>query len=602
MFDTEIEQKQRFWKALTFLTLLVLLVFGLNNYLLGNGLLMVAEFVLAFLAIGNYFGYFIHKDLNLGIEGLFLVVTFGLVLMYFTGGLGHKTGVYWYYVFPVATLFLLDRFKAFAHILFLATITLAILYFSELGLYEIPYSSLETRQLLLSYLVVAFLVDMYKKRIDVVQKQLQTKNEELIRNVEERDNQYYETEKNILALKQNKVAMLNLLEDSRELENQLKVEKESVQRKVEERTKELNQERQKLFSFLSSIPEGVLVINKFVEPIFANKTAEKIIGKLAKDIIGKKLVETMKVYKMGTNEFYPEEMAPSVLSLAGNQSTVSDIEIEREGNRIPLRITGAPVYGMNREIEYGIVVFDDITEEIVLNRSKDEFFSIASHELRTPLTAIRGNSAMIKEMYVEKVDDRDFEDMITDIYDGSVRLIGLVNEFLDLGRLEQGKIVFKKEKVNIFDLCADVIESMQAMVEEKGGKVELLNACDRVEVMVDKDRLRMVLTNLIGNSLKFTEVGNIVVSTEKAVSGNLVVKVRDSGSGISLANQNLLFRKFQQAGSSLYTRDTSKGTGLGLYVSSLMLSGMGGKIWLEASEINKGSTFAFSVPLYTDNI
>ena len=597
MFDEEVKQKYVFWRSFSFLGGAVLFVFGINNYLVNNHNLAWIELVLAAVVFVNYLVYFLHKELEFSVEILFLVVIAGLLIMYMTGGLGAKTGVYWYFVFPVSTLFLFNRFKAYVHILLLPVLTLMMLYFSQIGVFALPYSALETRQLLVAYFVVTMLVDTYKKRIDLIQRELKVKNDDLAKNIEERDEQYYKTEKSLLELKQNKSAMLNLLEDSRELEKQLKLEKESVQKKVEERTKELNIEKQRLFTFLSTIPEGVLVIEKNGVPLFANKTAEKIMGFDIKKNSGKNFFELFNVYKAGTDTIYPIEERPSYIALKGKSASVSDIEIERGGIRVPLRVTGAPVYDVNNEVEYGIVVFYDITEEVLLNRSKDEFFSIASHELRTPLTAIRGNSAMIKEMYVEKIADRDFEDMVTDIYDGSVRLIGIVNEFLDLSRLEQGKIDFKKERVSLFDVVVGVVEEMQSLVDEKKGKVVLINSCNRVDILADKNRLHMVLMNLIGNALKFTEHGSVKVITDKVVEGKITVKVVDTGNGIPLANQSLLFRKFQQAGSSLYTRDTSKGTGLGLYVSSLMLAGMGGKIWLEESVEGKGTVFAFSIPL-----
>lgn len=598
MFDDDLMQRYVFWRSFSFLGCLVLCLFGINNYVLSNYLLAGIELALGLVTIVNYLVYFLHKNLESSIEVLFVVVMSGLGLMYLTGGLGQKTGVYWYFVFPVTTLFLFNRFKAYVHILMLAVLTLMVLYFSQIGAITLPYSPLETRQLLAAYFVVTLLVDTYKRRIDEIQNELKLKNDELARNMGDRDDQYYRTEKSLVELKQSKVAMLNLLEDSKALQAQLKMEKENVQKKVEERTKELSQEKQRLFNFLSSIPEGVLVIQKDGVPLFANKTAEKIMGIDIKKFSGKKFFDKLTVYKTGTKTLYPAKERPSCAALQGRLTTVSDIEIERDGIRIPLRVTGAPVYDITNKVEYGIVVFRDITEEVVLNRSKDEFFSIASHELRTPLTAIRGNSAMIKEMYVDKVADRDFEDMISDIYDGSVRLIGVVNEFLDLSRLEQDKIAFKKERVSLFDLVADVVEGLQTFVDEKKGMVILRNNCARVDLLADKDRLQMVFMNLVGNALKFTEHGSVTVSTEMKSNNSIVVKVADTGSGISLANQALLFRKFQQAGSSLYTRDTSKGTGLGLYVSSLMIGGMGGKIWLEQSEVGKGSVFAFSIPLY----
>jgi signal transduction histidine kinase len=115
-------------------------------------------------------------------------------------------------------------------------------------------------------------------------------------------------------------------------------------------------------------------------------------------------------------------------------------------------------------------------------------------------------------------------------------------------------------------------------------------------VYADKNRVKQVIYNLAGNALKFTERGGITVGAE--VLGNKVhVTVIDTGRGISDKNQNLLFHKFQQAGNSLYTRDTTRGTGLGLYISKLLVENMGGTLALEHSEEGKGTTFGFTIPI-----
>jgi signal transduction histidine kinase len=111
----------------------------------------------------------------------------------------------------------------------------------------------------------------------------------------------------------------------------------------------------------------------------------------------------------------------------------------------------------------------------------------------------------------------------------------------------------------------------------------------------DSERVMQIVVNLIGNSFKFTEKGSIKI-TFKVTKDSVTTYVSDTGRGISTENQKLLFRKFQQASDNLFTRDTTKGTGLGLYISKLMIEGMKGSIWLEKSEVNKGSVFAFSLP------
>ncbi len=245
-----------------------------------------------------------------------------------------------------------------------------------------------------------------------------------------------------------------------------------------------------------------------------------------------------------------------------------------------------------------VILIDDITEPKLLERSKDEFFSIASHELRTPLTAIRGNTSMIKDFYGDKLTDPALKEMVEDIHKSSIRLIGIVNDFLDTSRLEQGKMEFKKVPFNITDLINEVIKEDQSIAAQKQLALtfhtETVNALQ--DVFADRDKTKQVLINLIDNALKFTEHGAITLSTQ-AGNGFIKVLISDTGRGISDANKNLLFRKFQQANTSLLTRDTTKGTGLGLYISKLIMEGMGGHVQLESSQEGSGSTFSLTFPV-----
>lgn len=244
-----------------------------------------------------------------------------------------------------------------------------------------------------------------------------------------------------------------------------------------------------------------------------------------------------------------------------------------------------------------VILIEDITEAKIVERSKDEFFSIASHELRTPLTAIRGNTAMIGEYYADKITDKSLQDIIHDIHESSVRLIEIVNDFLDLSRLELGKITFKKDLCDIAVITRSVISECETLASERRNKIDFVQPDHPLpRVVADADRIKQVLINLIGNAMKFTNDGTITISYEQKDS-MVEIAVKDTGRGISPASQSLLFRKFQQAGQDLLTRDTTKGTGLGLYISKLLIDNMGGTIRLVSSEVGKGSVFAFTLPV-----
>lgn len=242
-----------------------------------------------------------------------------------------------------------------------------------------------------------------------------------------------------------------------------------------------------------------------------------------------------------------------------------------------------------------VILIEDITQAKLLERSKDEFFAIASHELRTPLTAIRGNTSLIQEYFSDKLKDPDLKEMISDMHASSIRLIEIVNDFLDVSRLEQGKVDFKKEKFDLSALINENLEELEVKAREKGLYLKF-DGPKISEISSDKDRVKEVIINLVGNGINFTEKGGVTISLKKDI-GYMKVIVSDTGTGISKVNQNLLFKKFQQAGERVLVRDVTKGTGMGLYISKLLVEGMGGKIWVEKSEVGKGSTFAFSLPL-----
>lgn len=189
--------------------------------------------------------------------------------------------------------------------------------------------------------------------------------------------------------------------------------------------------------------------------------------------------------------------------------------------------------------------------------------------------------------------------MIDDVYESSIRLIEIVNDFLDTSRLELGKMEFKKDALDLSELIPRVIKEYQVTNSRNKIYINFEDTIKQPPIVGDKDRLKQLLINLIGNALKFTEKGGITISL-KTKANFVKVLVTDTGIGIPQDNQKLLFRKFQQAESNIMTRDGSKGTGLGLYISKMIIEGMGGKIQLESSIEGKGTTFFFTLPIACD--
>jgi len=387
-------------------------------------------------------------------------------------------------------------------------------------------------------------------------------------------------------LENNKRAMLNLLEDARSLEEKLKEEKAGVEIKIASRTADLVRQQATLSASIEAIMRAYVLLDTSGNVILMNNRVTEFFGSTDGAWTVSKIQE-----KLG-----PTVDLPALITHAVQEKKTTTVDEILVGTKY-FDIYVTPVFLKEEMLIGALLLIGDITDAKVLARSRDEFFSIASHELRTPLTAIRGNTSMILDNYADKLTDPDLKEMITDVHDSSIRLIDIVNDFLETSRLEQGRMEFKNAPFDLTELIDKALKEYQ--VTGSRSHITLTFATPEQPlplVFADADRVRQVLVNLIGNGMKFTENGAVTVSAR--VTGELVaVMVSDSGRGISIKSQSLLFHKFQQAGDSLFTRDTTKGTGLGLYISKLMIEGMGGKIWLLSSEPGKGSTFAFTLPV-----
>lgn len=227
---------------------------------------------------------------------------------------------------------------------------------------------------------------------------------------------------------------------------------------------------------------------------------------------------------------------------------------------------------------------------------KNEFFSIASHEIRTPLAAIKGNSALLMQEYGDK-NDTAFSELVSDIREASTRLIRLVTNYLDVARLDQGKVPLNPSAVDVAAVVASVVAEMQGLAADHNLYIRSeIQPGTIPPVWADLDRVKQIVYNLIGNAAKFTEQGGITIMAE-AQPQTVKVLVVDTGRGISPEGQKVLFHKFQQTKS----QDGANGTGLGLYISKLLVNLMGGEIRLESSEVGKGSTMSFTLPVASES-
>ena len=226
-----------------------------------------------------------------------------------------------------------------------------------------------------------------------------------------------------------------------------------------------------------------------------------------------------------------------------------------------------------------------------LDKLKDEFLSIASHELRTPLTAIDGLVSMILSGEYGEV-NANLKQPLQDVNTSSQRLINLVNDLLSLSRIQAGKMSYNLSEFSIADVVNQAVHLLQPLSGQKGLRLEIAKLEPR-SGQGDSEKVKEVLNNLIGNSLKFTDQGSITIST-KSEQDKVSVYITDTGIGITKEDQGKLFGMFEQLESA---KDKPASTGLGLHISQEMIRKMRGELWIDKSEVGVGSTFAFSLPI-----
>ena len=229
-----------------------------------------------------------------------------------------------------------------------------------------------------------------------------------------------------------------------------------------------------------------------------------------------------------------------------------------------------------------------------LDQMKSDFVSHVSHELRTPLTAIKGAVDLILREVAGPLTEKQIH-YLTRVRSNTQHLAGLINDLLDLAKIESGRIEVKSSRVSLSGLVHEVAESLRPVAAEKVIALEAIIREPSILVWADRDKINQVLTNLIGNAIKFTPVqGRVAVSASRNGGESVQVSVSDSGPGVPADEKEKIFAKFYRIAE--VNGENSKGTGLGLAISKALVELHGGKIWVESEE-GGGSTFSFTLPL-----
>ena len=358
-------------------------------------------------------------------------------------------------------------------------------------------------------------------------------------------------------------------------------------RKEAERELERAVEQNELL--LDSVAEGILGVDLDGCVTFANPAAAELVGIGEEAIIGRSVDEILPRTMPDGEELHFED-SPGGLTLADGVTRRFERHIRRaDGTAFPADVVVAAIR-RDGAITGAVVLVRDITTRYEVDRMKDEFVSVVGHELRTPLTSIRGSLGLLSGGVVGALPP-EAERMVSIAVANTDRLVRLINDILDLERMESGRVELETTPVDAASLLDATVDVVGTLAGDAG--VELRVDASEALVLGDRDRLVQAITNLAGNAIKFSPRGE-AVELCSGVSGDAVrIEVRDRGRGIPAGKLERIFERFEQVDAS--DAREKGGTGLGLAIARTIVDQHGGRLWAE-SEPGEGATFVIELP------
>jgi len=365
-------------------------------------------------------------------------------------------------------------------------------------------------------------------------------------------------------LRKVRAALLNVLEDTDELR------------------RSAVDERNKTMAIIENLTDGVILLNKKKQIEIINSPATELFNIGKKEAIGKCFVDLLDI-----------ENIPEIKKILIDKDRIRNIYREEVATLDGLHLEITSVLLKDEIEEKGfLIIIHDVTKEKLIEKMKTEFVSVAAHQLRTPLSAIKWTIRMILDGDAGEINEEQRE-LLEQTYISNERMIRLINDLLDVSRIEEGRLLYDQEDTRIEDVLDSVIEASQEMLRNKNMVLEV-NKKETPKVKIDKEKIGVVIQNLLENAIKYTEQGGKIKITLDNDEKNVIFKIEDSGVGIPKSQQDRIFTKFFRAEN--VTRMETNGTGLGLYTTKNIVQAHKGQIWFESEE-NKGTTFYFTIPI-----
>jgi PAS domain S-box-containing protein len=370
-----------------------------------------------------------------------------------------------------------------------------------------------------------------------------------------------------------RLALFNILEDT------------------EEARKDAVREKNRTLTMLNNLTDGILVLDPSHKIELINPLAEAFLKKDKKEFLGKN------IFKISSPRF---SLAPFFQALkSGKKGKIKNI-LQKEvklGEKIFVEVSTV-FLGEENESKGVLIILHDVSRDKLVETMKTEFVSIAAHQLRTPLSAIKWTIRMLLDGDIGDISE-DQKSLLEKTYESNERMIGLINDLLNVTRIEEGRFLYKPEISQIEDLTDKIIKNSEGPLAMKKIKIKLEKPRELLpSVLVDEEKMGLAIQNLLENAIKYTsEKGTITISLQKE-KNYILFKIKDTGVGIPLDQQDRIFTKFFR-GSNVVKMETD-GSGLGLYTTKNIIEAHNGKIWFESEE-GKGTLFCFTLPIFIKN-
>lgn len=328
--------------------------------------------------------------------------------------------------------------------------------------------------------------------------------------------------------------------------------------------------------------DGLLLFDIDNHLSIINSSAENFLDVKREDVLGKSVLELSRF----------ERISPLVSLLGGGLEEHFREELKLDKDLI-LEITSIQIRYQGEKVST-LIILHDVTREKLAEQAKTEFITLAAHQLRTPISGIKWSLQALFDGDLGELNKKQKE-IVDQARKTNNKVINLINALLNVAEIEEGKHIKNLTLKNIEELIKSVVQDYEEEIKRKKIEINLTKDSDDIpKVMVDSEKIKIAIDNIINNAVRYTFGGGSIDIVLSKKEKSIEVKIKDTGVGIPLSQQGKLFSKFFRA-SNIMKIDT-EGTGLGLYMSKNIIEAHDGRIWFESEE-NKGTTFWFSIPI-----